>query len=560
MKRYFNTTGPCRPDEHYMLPPLARCREVAGLIARGQYFVIHAARQSGKTTLLMELAKQLNTHNVGLEDKSHLENEQYHALYCSLEGVQGINDPKEGIPAIVKAIAEQIKNHAYLEKYSFAEGADYSNYTNILRATLTSFCKSINLPLIILFDEVDCLANGTLISFLRQIRSGYSSRSITPFVHSVALIGMRNIRDYKSKIREDRETLGSASPFNIVAESLTLQNFTQEEIGQLYAQHTGATGQLFSYEVVAKVYHYTQGQPWLVNAVARQIMEKMLGNDVSQPILPEYVEQAAQAIILRRDTHIDSLMERLKEERVQRVIEPLIMGQLCVFDPLSDDRQFSLDLGLVRLQDQRLVPANPIYAEVMVRMLSDQAQAYLDNQSYPPKATAYLVDGKLDMRRLLSDFQRFWRENSEMWLERYQYKEAAPHLVLQAFLQRLINAGGRIHREMALGSGRLDLCVEYPKGNFGFWMRNFGFDSGQDALSKIENQQSNNLYPIELKIRRDTKTAQEGQAQLATYLDRLGCTEGWLILFDRRKSIAWSKKLFWRTTMLNGKTIHTVGC
>ncbi|MDR2691338.1 MAG: ATP-binding protein, partial [Dysgonamonadaceae bacterium] len=94
-------------------------------------------------------------------------------------------------------------------------------------------------PLVILFDEADCLSEGTLISFLRQLRSGYNDRSFVPFVHSVALAGMRNIRDYKAKIRPDSESLGSASPFNIVTKAYTLQNFTKDEITQLYLQHTG---------------------------------------------------------------------------------------------------------------------------------------------------------------------------------------------------------------------------------------------------------------------------------------------------------------------------------
>jgi len=51
----------------------------------------------------------------------------------------------------------------------------------------------------IFFDEADCLANGTLIAFLRQLRNGYVNRGRIPFVHSIALVGMRNIRDYKTR-------------------------------------------------------------------------------------------------------------------------------------------------------------------------------------------------------------------------------------------------------------------------------------------------------------------------------------------------------------------------
>ncbi len=408
-----------------------------------------------------------------------------------------------------------------------------SPYHTALRKSLSQFCKHLEKPLVILFDEIDRLSNGTLVSFLRQLRYGYINRGRAPFVHSIALVGMRNIRDYKGKIREDRETLGSASPFNIVKTSKTLRNFTRAEIADLYAQHTAETDQVFPPEVIASAYQYTQGQPWLVNAIACEIVEQILHADVSQPILPEHVEHAVQTIILRRDTHIDSLMERLREERVRRIVEPVILGESQGYDALDDDYRYVLDLGLLRETENRLlVPSNPIYGEIIIRTLSFRSQMELDQQQYPPEAPAYLMDGKLDMTRLLTDFQQFWRENSDIWVEKYQYKEAAPHLILQAFLQRVINAGGSVTREMAGGTKRLDLCVHYQGGK----------------------------YQIELKLQYGEKTYQEGKDQLADYMDKLGCAEGWLIVFDRRKKPPWSKKIFWKTHKMEDKTIHIIGC
>ncbi|MCP4699985.1 MAG: ATP-binding protein, partial [Gammaproteobacteria bacterium] len=251
------------------------------------------------------------------------------------------------------------------------------------------------------------------------------------------------------------------------------RNFTLEETAELYARHTAAAGQVFSPETVAEMYRYTQGQPWLVNAVAKEITDKILDRDFSRNIVPEHVEQAVQTIIRQRKTHIDSLMERLKEARVQRIVEPMILGENRRYDLLDDDYQYVLDLGLLREADRRLEPANPIYGEVLLRTLSSLSQRELEDMRHLPETPAYLTGGKLDMRRLLEDFQAFWRVNSESWIERYQYKEAAPHLILYAFLYRIINSGGRITREMATGNGRLDLCLHY-QGKY---------------------------YPVELKIR-----------------------------------------------------------
>jgi len=519
MIKTFNTAGPCRLAEHYMLPTQERCVGLINLIAHKQYFVIHAARQTGKTTLLLELTQQLN------------EGGEYYVLYCSLETVQGIDDPKEGIPAILNVLRGDIKFHRLLRHIPFAEQIDESHFNMILRESLSYFCEELDKPLVILFDEVDCLSNGTLISFLRQLRNGYINRDNIPFVHSIALVGMRNIRDYKGKIREEPDTLGSSSPFNIVKTSKTLRNFTRDEITKLYAQHTQATGQVFSQPVVSKVYHYTQGQPWLVNAIACEIVEQILEWDTSREILVEHVEVAVQTIIFRRDTHIDSLMERLKEARVQRIVEPVILGESASFSSLDDDYQYVLDLGLLRYAAKQLLPANPIYAEVIIRTLSSQVQMEIDEPGYLPDSLTYMRAGKLDMKRLLSDFQQFWRENSESWIKRYQYVEAAPHLTLQAFLQRIVNSGGVVSREMAAGSKRLDLYIQYQTIN----------------------------YPIELKIRYSDKTYQEGLEQLADYMDKLSCQEGWLIVFDKRKRTSWEDKIFWRTFSVGEKTIYVVG-
>ncbi len=507
MKKYFNIAGPCNPAEHYMIPPESRCGGVGELIDRKQYFAIHAARQSGKTTLLKEVSARIDREG------------RYYVLYCSLESVQGIRAPEKGIPAIVRTLRRYAKLNPILSGFRFGTDADFEDFNNLLIWTLSRFCGDLDKPLVLLFDETDCLSNGTLILFLRQLRDGYSSRDIIPFVHSVGLIGMRNIRDYKGSIREEQETLGSASPFNIVTESITLQDFAPEEVQELYARHTEETGQVFPPEVTRRIYEYTRGQPWLVNAVAREIILKILADDVTREIRAAHADQAVENIIRRRDTHIDSLLERLKEERVQRVVEPVITGEEKGFDFTDDDYQYVLDLGLMKNVDGVIRPSNPIYGDVIIRKLSSAPQMAMDPAGFPPRVPEYLENGVLNMKRLLTDFQDFWRENSTIWEERFQYKEAAPHLILMAFLQRIINAGGSIDREMATGKRRIDLCIHY----------------------------GNRKYPVEIKIRRDKKTLEEGRRQLADYMDSLGCDAGWLVLFDRRKRLSWKDKLFWKT-------------
>ena len=496
-----------------MLPASVRCRGVFSLFAREQYFVIHAARQSGKTTLLKALATELNGGS------------EYQALYCSLESVQGMREPERGIPAIVASLRSQVG--VYKLPDAFADGGAVNT---CIKDGLSRLCQALDRPLVLLLDEVDCLANGTLITFLRQLRDGYVNRAEAPFPNSIALVGMRNIRDYKAHVRSDSDTLGSSSPFNIVAKALTLHNFTEAEVGALYGQHTSDTGQAFPPEAVARAYYWSQGQPWLVNALAGEVVDDLLDGDAARPVCAAHFDEAAERLILRRDTHIDSLIERLREERVRRIVEPVLIGEGVGVSFQSDDARYVVDLGLLRTDRGTWEAANPIYREVIARALSFDQQTAMP----PELANRWLADGALDMTGLLKAFQVFWRENADIWIEKYDYREAAPHLILQAFLQRVVNGGARIDREFALGRQRLDLCVSMGE----------------------------NHYPVELKVRDPRRSDPEpsGLEQLGTYMDTCGAGEGWLVIFDRSPDISWDERIGWKTVAHEGRTIHVVRC
>ncbi|MDR1098802.1 MAG: AAA-like domain-containing protein [Tannerella sp.] len=517
----FNTTGHCNSARHYMIEASTRLHGVEELIDDEKYFVIHAARQSGKTTYLQDLSGRLNAGG------------KYYALYCSLEKAQNVVEPERGIPVIYDCITLSLqKTSAIPYVYDESYERDKKNRPLVLLTLfLMNFVKSLDKPLVILFDEADCLSEGTLISFLRQLRDGYNDRSITPFVHSVALVGMRNIRDYKVRIRPESETLGSASPFNIIAEALTIQNFTKEEVVRLYRQHTDETGQIFEDDAIELAWEQTQGQPWLVNAIAREVIVKILKSDCTKPVTAELVSQAIQNIILTRPTHIDSLLERLKEDRVRRVIEPMIIGEGFV-NKESEDFLYTRDLGLIRVENSQIKPANPIYAEVIIRKLSSSMQETLQNPKYPYQIPRYLKpDGDMDVDYLMRDFQKFWHLNSGVWLEMCDYPEAGPLLVMMAFLQRVVNGGGQIIRDMASGNGRLDLMMIY----------------------------NGKKYPIELKIRYGKKYLEDGLDQTSGYMDLHCCDEGWMVVFDRRSTVKWEDKLYMKKETVDGKTVTIVG-
>ena len=517
----FNTTGPCFPDEHYMLPALDRLPGIREFVAGGNYFVIHAPRQTGKTTALKALVREIN------------EKGDMFAVYCTLETLQNSTDPDIAMPKLRQLLLRNARTVPSLAH--FASGGDEGSArqrdagwtVTAVSDTLTDLCLAAGKPLVVFFDEADCLVGDVLISFLRQLRDGYVNRDMMPFPKSVALVGMLDVRDYKAQIRPDGESLGQISPFNIIAEDMLIPNFVESDIRALYAQHTAETGQMFADGVVESVWSLTRGQPWLVNAIAHECVAKIHAFRYAEPITVADVEAAKEAIIRRRDTHVDSLMERMREPRVRRLVEPLILGDETELTANDDDWRFITDLGLLRVERGTLVPANPMYAEIIGRYLSHGEQ---DRMIRSVPETPWVKDKGLDMAGLMAAFQRFWRENSGADRDIMGYREAVPHLVLMAFLQRVTNGGGHINREMALGQGRLDLCVEFRGAR----------------------------YAIEVKTSANF-TGEKSYEQCAKYLDDLGLTEGWMPIFDKSKTKTWDEKIYTRDETFNGKTIHVVG-
>jgi len=507
MPRFFNTAGVCEPRDHYMLPPRRRLPDVGALIDQKAYFVVHAPRQSGKTTCFHHLARELTAEG------------RYAALLTSCETARTAGDDVDrGVNVVVRAIEFDAGRDLSPElRPPPAESVHHVDAEIRLNGYLGTWCERCPRPVVLFLDEIDALSGKTLLAVLQQLRAGYRSRPES-FPHALVLIGLRDVRDYKVRdapdapdpvIRELQEILGTSSPFNIKVESLTLRNFTAEEVAELYGQHTEDTGQVFSAEATELAWGLTRGQPWLVNALARQLVTKEAPDPATQ-VTAAHVESAKEALILRQDTHLDSLVKRLREARVRRVVEPILAGEYPEKEVPEDDLAFVEDLGLVAQGPAGYGMANPIYREVVPRALTSGTERFLpvDQRTY------VLADGGLDFDRLLDDFVAFWREHAESFLKRQPYSEAAAQLVCMAYLQKVVNGGGYIDREYAVGSGRVDLCIRWPL---------------PDATLQ--------RFALELKVWRQGRPdpVDDGLRQLGRYLERLGLHTGTLLVFDQRE-------------------------
>ncbi|MEV5576692.1 AAA family ATPase [Spirillospora sp. NPDC052269] len=497
----FNTAGPCIPGEHYMLDPLARLPEARRLAEQGKYFVVHAPRQSGKTTTLAALARELNAAG------------GHAALRFSAEAAR-VNG-EDFVGAQQNLIGSLRKAARYSDLPLDCQPPDAWPEAPpglLLHAVLQEWAVTCPRPVVLFVDEVDALAGNSLISVLTQLRDGYTERP-APFPHSVVLCGMRNVRDYKAASGGDPARLGTASPFNISVASLRIGDFSFDEVAELYGQHTEATGQVFEARAVQLAFEASQGQPWLVNALARDIIEVM-DVPVSESITDDLMDQAVERLIYQQATHLDSLAARLDEPRVQRIIEPMIAGGETFGQTYVEDLSYAVDLGLVT----RTLPpqiSNPIYQEVILRVLSRSVQ---NDVRIEPQAFL-LPDGRLDTDKLLEEFIAFWIANAEILDNHHTYHEAACHLAFMAFLQRAVNGGGFIDREYALGRKRVDLTIRKP----------YVDEDGRRAMQW-------SAYELNVHADKSVDPIPNGLTQLDGYLDGLGLETGTLIVFDRRKS------------------------
>jgi hypothetical protein len=485
VKRHFNTAGPCMPAWHYMIDPLPRLADAPRLIDQGKFFVVHAPRQSGKTTTLLALAESLARQG------------RYAALYSSCEAAAPLEDDQRAEAVLIETLRVDAETRLAPELRP-PPGPEGQSLSLFLRAWAAACPR----PLVLLLDEVDALKPVPLQRLLRQLRDGYRTDRPKDFPWSVVLCGMRDIRDYRDAAGLPQ---GTSSPFNIKVESFRLDGFSEVELNTLLDQHTAETGQVFTPEARALVFALSQGQPWLTNALAREVVEKLA---ITGPIAAEHIEVAKERLILARATHLDSLAARLREPRVQAVIEPVLAGDFLLLETYDDSLLYLRDLGLIAPDDPVRV-SNPIYREVIVRTLTAQTQA-----SLPVSPHRFVTpDGRLDVVKFLNDFKAFWMEHGDILTVGQAYHEVAPQLVIMAYFQRVVNGGGVITREYGVGRGAIDLLLRWklPDG----------------SLQRVA---------MELKVRtaRTGDPLAKGLRQIDGYLARLDLMEGILVIFDRR--------------------------
>ena len=195
--------------------------EILERVREKRYFVLHAPRQTGKTSILLALRDLLNGGSEG----------RFRCVYVNVETAQAAG---ENVDRAIRAVLSRLASRArslgdkFLKEVWPAILAK-SGAEDAFSEALTRWCEARPIPLVLLIDEIDGLIGDSLISVLRQPRAGYDQRPRS-FPQSVVLCGVHDVRDYRIRSRSENAPVAGGSAFNIKAESLRIGDFTLDQV------------------------------------------------------------------------------------------------------------------------------------------------------------------------------------------------------------------------------------------------------------------------------------------------------------------------------------------
>lgn len=357
MEKFFTTEGAVQSDIHYCLDPLRRINidELETLINARKYFVLHAPRQTGKTTSLLALRDYLNQQG------------RYVAVYANVEVGQAYRNE---VSEVQKCVVEEIGRRLSMVLKDEWPKRLVTELIRESQANLSYFmstvCTRLSKPLVLFLDEIDALVGDSLVSVLRSLRSGYDQRP-EAFPQSVILCGVRDVTQSRIELSDKSKIMGG-SAFNICSCSLRLPDFTTENIRELYLQHTSVTGQAFDESCFPLIWEATEGVPGLVNAMAHELTDVMSETqNRNVHITSEMVIRAKEKVVHDVFSHDRNFIAKLNEESVRRVLQTLLVNHVneeCHLQITDEDIRLAENIGLVK-RDKPLRISNGIYQEVI---------------------------------------------------------------------------------------------------------------------------------------------------------------------------------------------------
>ncbi|MEM6700650.1 MAG: AAA-like domain-containing protein, partial [Bacteroidota bacterium] len=446
MKKKFNTTGNCFPEEHYMMDNSKKFEEVMSLVLGGAYFTMNHPRQYGKTTLMFQLLDAL--------EKSS----EYLPIAMNFQGVD--SQFHESDVAFGQMFMNKLLRELKLMKsplVDFAEQFKPVSRLDDVDYAISELVSKAQKKIILLIDEVDASSNYAFLNFLGMLRNKYLDRARTPTFHSIVLVGVHDIKNLKFKLRNPEDAQYN-SPWNIAVDFKVDLSFNPQEIAPMLEQYSKTEGiQMNIPKIAARLHYHTSGYPFLICKICKNLVEDVLPqkeNPTNWTI--EDVDASVRLLLKENNTNFDSLFGNLENHQdlydlVKRV---LLEGATVPFNQYNPTIYKGILYGIFKRNGQVRIH-NRIYEQLIYDYL---ASRLLTSTTERLNYGGFFLndDASLDMESALKKFQSYMKEQRSS--KDLDFLERQWRLIFLAYLQPILNGKGHSFREVETSEEkRLDI-------------------------------------------------------------------------------------------------------
>ncbi len=515
MAKKFNITGKCHPTKHYMADVSGKLARIRKMVEEGDYFIINRPRQYGKTTTLYAIADLLTKSG------------EYLVFNISFEGIGDVifQDEKLFSQGFVELLGRHAEISAPKLKKWLYERATETDNLNAVSEVITLLVKKAKKEVVLLIDEVDKSSNNQLfISFLAMLRNKYLQNDVFKTFHSVILAGVHDVKSLKLKLRPDEEQKLN-SPWNIAADFKVNMSFNPSEIKPMLDAYVAEKKVKMDTDSMSeRLFYYTSGYPFLVSKLCKMLDEDILPTKEIKELTESDLEVAVRQLIIESNSNFETLIKNLENnpllyQIVYKMLIDVEYQDYNVHDP-------NINLGIIYgifTNGRGIKIHNKIYEELIYHYMTTKTKSQLSLAEYTINKDFRLANNGLNLELVLLKFQAFMREQYSK--KDRDFLEHNGRLVFLAFMKPILNGHGYDFKEAQISEERrLDVTITFYQ----------------------------HKYVAELKIWRGQAAHTEGLSQLNNYLNILGLSEGFLIIFDHHEIKTWksewmeydSKKIF----------------
>ncbi len=493
--RYFNTSGPCNPQEHYTVMRRDLIAEGVDKVRRGKYVTIFAPRQAGKTTYFKLLLSELRQQG------------QYTPIWISFETLQKATK-KQFYEALGHKLSRELAVLGIKAPHAISNEFEMIGFFEALRPQ----CEK----LVIVIDEFEGVPRVVLSELMHAFREIYH-KSENYALHSLLLVGVSTIADL---------IVSSASPFNIVDE-LKIPYFSEKEAGELIGQYTTESGQRFDDDVITAIHENTAGQPGLVCGLCAHILEKIAIDKTKAVTMEDFYEALKHYLTKRFDKNIVNIVQKARTKK-NFMMKLLFSESAIPFTVHDPDIGYLYAHGVVDSAGEFADIPVPLYKKVLLTAfrpaLNDETGYYV---SAKDDFSGYVNAEGLNLRAILQQYAAYVAQRGFRAFDTKHLKEGARHYSLDGFINFFIERlGGRTFVEVPSGRGRTDILILHR----------------------------DKKYVIETKIFTDLSYFEKGKRQLAEYASSEGLEEGYYVVYSNKHE---ADDVLEQEEIIEGKRIFT---